>query len=303
MSGACFVSVAVCTYNRSELLRKCLRAVREQSGAGKSWELLVVDNHSTDATRAVTEEVLGGFAPFRYLFCAQLGLSAARNLALAEARGEFILYLDDDAIPEATWLAAFCEATSRFSPAVHIVGGKVLPLWPAPRPRWLTENLLPALSVVDRGDKERDVLPDELLVGANMAFRTEALRRVGGFDLKLGRVGTALLSGEESQVRHRLEESGGTARYVPTMVVHHLVHLDRLHRRWFLRRYVAFGRTEAILLAADGRRIPLGVRSLLSALLQLLRRPFSPESFTHVLLLARTLARLYGRMFVARPRQ
>ncbi|HET9478189.1 MAG TPA: glycosyltransferase family 2 protein, partial [Pyrinomonadaceae bacterium] len=131
-------SVIISTHNRADSLRETLAGqARLQTRA--EWELIVVDNNSTDHTRAVVEEAAKNFpVELRYLFEAEQGKFAALNQAILASRGEIIATTDDDAFAEPDWLDRAAEGLERFN--CDFVGGKVLPVWGGPRPQWLPDR-------------------------------------------------------------------------------------------------------------------------------------------------------------------
>lgn len=231
--------VAICSYDRYPLLERALEAALAQAAPDLDWGLLVVDN-SPDTARATAEQARHAGRPrLDYRLEPRPGIANARNVALraAEAAGaEFLVFLDDDAVPEDGWLASLTAAFD--DPAIGAVGGKVELEWRTPRPVWLHDLALHYLSLVDWGPLRRDLVQQEWLACANLAFRVEALAAAGGFDTLLGRSGPGdtLTSNEESQALRRLRLDGRRVVYQPAAVVRHLVHPDRLTRTWFRRR-------------------------------------------------------------------
>src|SRR5262249_4803687 len=134
------LTVAICTWNRAELLDRTLAQLRHlEVPPGVSWELLVVNNNCSDHT----DEVLARHAPhlpLRRLFEAEQGLSASRNRAVAEAPGELILRTDDDVLADPRWLAEYVEAAKRF-PEAGFFGGTIDPWFEVPPPAWVRDNL------------------------------------------------------------------------------------------------------------------------------------------------------------------
>ena len=132
------VSVIICTHNRAESLKHTLESLSEMDVPRElEWELIVVDNKSTDTTRAVVEE-FARRSPFavRYVFEPNAGVSYARNTAVTRARGGIIAFTDDDVIVTTEWLREIAAAFRQFDCAG--VGGRSIPLWgELERPRWL----------------------------------------------------------------------------------------------------------------------------------------------------------------------
>jgi len=237
-------TVVVCTRNRSRQLADFGREwLRHESAV--DWELLLVDNGSTDDTREVAAALVAARpARARVVVEPSPGLSAARNLGVRSARGESIAFLDDDATPAPGWLDAYERALAR--PGVLAAGGPIDPDFAAPPPGWLDTDFLPYLSAWDRGPEPHRLAYAELPRGTNMAFRREAFERCGGFDPRLGRRDRSLRSCEEIELCLRIERAGGEVVYEPGARVRHRVETARLSPRWLLDRFAAQGFSEAI---------------------------------------------------------
>ena len=232
------ITLCVCTYERYELLPKAIESLLRQTLASDRYDILIVDN-SPDAGRA--EAFAKACAPARNLTYAherKAGLSHARNVAAGLARAPILAFMDDDAFAEPQWAQAILAAFDAFGPEAAVVGGKVAPIWAAPRPAWLHDAMLGSLSIVDWGGTARIAGPKEWFAGTNIAFKVEAVRGQGGFAEALGRVGggAALMSNEEAELLTRIRAAGGVAVYAPEACIHHLVDPKRLTRAWFRKR-------------------------------------------------------------------
>lgn len=232
------VSVVISTYNRSELLASALESVLAQEADGVVYEVIVVDNNSTDRTREVVESFIArGATNLRYVFEGKQGLSHGRNAGIANARAPVIAFTDDDVCAANDWVASIKRAFDQHL-EVDCVGGKVLPQWQEPPPAWLTTDHWSPLALVDYGADEFYVSADNriCLVGANTAYRRTVFERLGGFSPDLQRVKDGIGSTEDHDFMRRFWDTGGVGLYVPGSVVTTPVQPERMtkayHRRW-----------------------------------------------------------------------
>jgi hypothetical protein len=243
--GRVDVTVAICTWNRAALLDQTLaRLTALRVPAGLTWELLVVNNNCTDHT----DEVIGrlaGALPLRRLAEPTPGLSNARNRAIEAARGDLLVWTDDDVLVEPDWLAEYVAAAGRF-PHAGYFGGTVDPWFAAEPPRWVVRNLEHVggpFALRQLGPDVRPFAGTEAPFGANMAFRTAALRE-HRFDPKLGRIGAGMLSGEETALIHRLRTTTGPGVWVGPARVRHYIPADRMTTGYVWKFFHGIGRTE-----------------------------------------------------------
>lgn len=239
MSGSApAVSVIMSTYNRGDLLDDAVRSVLAQRGSPPpAFELIVVDNNSTDETRAIVGRFAADDARVCYVFEGRQGLSHARTAGLRVARAPLVAFTDDDVRAEPDWVAGIVRAFHEY-PEADVVGGRVLPAWPGPPPPWLTTAHWAPLALVDYGDEPIAVTAARpiCLVGANLAFRREVFDLVGTFAADLQRVKDGIGSLEDHEFLLRLLRRGRTGVYDPRVVLHAEVQPHRLarayHRRW-----------------------------------------------------------------------
>ncbi len=226
-------SIVVCTYNRADSLRETLAALcAQEAPEGCEWEVVVVDNNSSDHTRAVAEDVQRICGRVRYEFEAEQGLSHARNRGIASARGEIILFTDDDVLPEKDWLQLTLSGMTQY--AADACGGYIAPIWEIPPPEWLTERFYGFLAVrTERNDDYLVTSPAQAPFGANMAFRRSVFDKVGLFDTSRGRKGNVLASGEDGEMFERILGAGLKAVFLGQSRVHHKVESFRLTKRYF----------------------------------------------------------------------
>ncbi len=240
------ISVVVCTRNRAGPLGQLLTSMAAmEQPEGLDWELLVVDNGSSDGTRAV----VAGFAdrlPIRYTREDLAGLSNARNHGVREARGRYLCWTDDDVEVHPRWLAGYAEAF-RLHPEAAVFGGQIEPRLDPPTPPWFARlaDRWPLNGIVARRDFgdtpvpldfSRDIVP----WGANFAIRaTEQRQHV--YDPELGVSPVHRRSGEESQLMFEVMIGGATGWWVPGSTVFHIFPPRRQSRRYFYEHFAAIG--------------------------------------------------------------
>ncbi len=234
------LSVVVATYKRAAVLEGALGALAAQEvPRALEWEIVVVDNNSQDRTAAVVNAASRSTEiPIVYVFEPRQGLSQARNRGITAARGSIIAFIDDDILPASDWIAQVEAAMARWS--ADGVGGRILPLWEAPPPTWLTQrrDLMDRLGIMD--DNENRVLSYPLrgrpqVWGGNMAFRRDVFDQVGGFDRARGIIGTKLFRGEEVDLVNRALRHGLRIVYDPAVLVRHRIGKARMCRDYFRR--------------------------------------------------------------------
>jgi GT2 family glycosyltransferase len=239
------VSVVICTHNRAQLLSGAVETALALAFPPEQWELLIVDNRSSDQTGEIGRQLSRRHeGRVRFVREPQLGLSAARNRGVAEARGELVAFLDDDVRPATQWLNALVEG---FAPReVMAVGGPVDLVFDGPLPCWFDPRYLPYLGHFDKGSEAMPLTYNEYPRGGNMAFRREVFERYGSFSRRFGVRGRLLFACEETELCLRIERAGGRLMYAPEARARHLVGTRRLSPSWMRRRFGAQGLSEAL---------------------------------------------------------
>jgi glycosyltransferase involved in cell wall biosynthesis len=273
--GPVRASVVICTHNRSADLDNVLRSLTTQAATWAPHEVIVVDNASTDDTHAVVTRWQTSL-PLRYVSEPVIGLCHARNTGWRAARGNVIALLDDDAIASPEWLGELVAVFETSDDRLGCVGGKVDPIWEAPRPLWLTDRIAHALTIVDWSPEAKVItnLDEEWPVGANMAARKQVFEAVGGFEPDLDRIGRRLLSGGDVYFARKAQGLGYRCEYHPAVRVSHRTTASRLQKSWFRERYYWQGVSNAVAELIDDqpdlrRRFSKAARRLIS----LLREP------------------------------
>jgi glycosyltransferase involved in cell wall biosynthesis len=233
------VSVVISTYNRAPSLVLALESlVRQETPPGLDYEVIVVDNNSTDDTRGVVDRVRSrGFTRLVYRFESRQGVSYGRNAGISVARAPIVAFTDDDNDVSPAWVATI-KATLDAHPEVDVLGGPILPRWPFQPPPWLDRRHWSPLAIMDYGDRpfSSNAARPICFLTANLAVRRQTFARVGAFSPSLPR-------GQDHEFLLRFWRAGGQAWYVPELVAHARIQAVRLtrryHREWHRRHGVA----------------------------------------------------------------
>jgi len=261
-------TVIVCTYNRSHNLPSCLAALAAQEGLdGIEWEVLIVDNNSSDDTPAMCDR-LSRELPIRIRYAreAQQGLNFARNRGVSSSQGQHFTFVDDDIQVSPGWLAALRQAFVQHD--ADAVGGRIhldpdtaLPSWIIPG-----SEIAGFLGYQDFGDRPfRMDGTTRYPFGGNMSFHRRVVEKIGLFDPKLGRKGEGrkrgeLFKGAETDYFHRLAASGDARIfYEPRAIVYHRVQPHQLQRRYFLTIHYNAGFQKAFYDVREHPRRMLGI--------------------------------------------
>ncbi|MDE2277286.1 MAG: glycosyltransferase family 2 protein [Burkholderiales bacterium] len=248
-------TVAMCTHNHADRLVRTLADLPRVRPPRRPWELLVIDNGSTDTTpRLLRDQAWPPGWQVRVVREDKLGLSNARNRAVAEARGTYIVFIDDDETADPDWLCAFERLIDAQAPDAF--GGRIRVLFEDQRPAWLADELLGFLGELDRGGVVAPLTdPETSFFGGNFGCRRSVFDRVGGFDAGLGRKGGTNTGGEEVDFYRRLLDAGLRVWWTPEAVIHHRIQAAKLERRYFLDLHYRQGRVVGSR-ARQGSRLP-----------------------------------------------
>ncbi|HEY8370542.1 MAG TPA: glycosyltransferase [Thermodesulfobacteriota bacterium] len=262
-------SVVVCTYNRAGRLADALASIDRLEDPGVPYEVVVVDNGSTDGTPALLRDWVARAHPGgpvrRTLHEPRPGKSFALNLAVTSTTTDWVALTDDDVLVAPDWLAVAARSLAE-RPDVDYLGGKVLPLWETEPPAWFSmaeRDLFGTIAILDYGDEGFD-FDGRVPLGANIVYRRRAFERAGLFRTDLGRDHSTLRGQEFPEHLLRLEAAGGRGRYVPDLVVHHHVPARRLTKRYYREWFYWKGISRALVtetapideLGVDYRAVP-----------------------------------------------
>lgn len=275
----CKVTVAIPTYNRADFLRQTLAGIVAQQFPRDHFEILVIDNNSSDHTRAVVAEFAAAHPAPRYIHEPQQGLDHARNRAIAEARGEIILFGDDDILVRPDWIAQmavpFLADPTR---SIGAVGGEVIPVFPQGLPDWIREWHAPLQFRTDTGPISERQSP----MGANLAFPKWVFDQLGLFHTALDRAAGNYFSGGDTEMVRRVRNAGFEVWFSPGAAVKHQMPASRTTFRYASRHAFDSARSRVIdragqpgargylagrFVANAGKALGFGLLALLNALI------------------------------------
>ena len=248
--GTTGVTVAICTRNRARQLAQVLESAAILAVPdGLRWELLIVDNGSSDATAEVAAS-FGERLPIRVVREDVAGLSHARNRAVAEARGTYICWTDDDVLIDPNWLRAYAAAFARH-PEAAVFGGEIIPVLQPPTPPWFRAHAdrWPLTTLLAKRNHGDGVIPLNfgegiLPWGANFAVRTAEQRAVR-YEPALGVSPLQRRLGEEAEVIFQIMKAGSVGWWVPDAKVRHIIPVQRQTLRYVYDYFESYGETVA----------------------------------------------------------
>ncbi len=245
MSRLIQLSVIICTWNRQVSLGETLSSLeKSQLPTGTTWEVLIVDNNSTDGTGTLCQRfVEQNPGRYRYLLEKRQGKSFALNTGVANAKGQILAFTDDDVTLHPEWLAETLRVFETHACAG--VGGKIIAVWDSDKPDWLTSDgpykLRPAIVSFDLGEKLCEMkFP---AYGANLSLKKEVFEKHGMFRTDLGPTFGSEIRGEDNEFCWRLLRTGERLIYAPKAIVFHPVDKHRVNKRYFQEWYYGMGRS------------------------------------------------------------
>tara|TARA_B100000963_G_C22587597_1_gene653891 strand:+ start:129 stop:1043 length:915 start_codon:yes stop_codon:yes gene_type:complete len=241
------VSIVVATYNRCDFLEDCIKSYEEQNCDKSLFEVLIIDNNSTDDTEIVSKKLIEKYPELdvRYMIETNQGLSHGRNRGIRESKYNLIHFFDDDAVATSNYISTIIDTFERF-PNAKAAGGKVLLNYFQGRPNWASVYMESIFGLFDIGDTEMEFPRNNYPRGSNMTFKRELFDEVGFFDGSLGRKGKIMLGGEEKEMFQRVYEFGASVIYNPRIECYHAVPESRTRMDFMRNQVVGIGVSENI---------------------------------------------------------
>lgn len=241
------LTVIICTYNREKYLRPLLESLVANTLPKSEYEILLVDNNCMDNTRGVCRKFADEHPDvfFRYVEEHEQGLSAAKNCGIREAKGNLIVYVDDDALVDDNYLEDYVQWFN-CHPETMALGGPIVPLYEqGGEPSWMTPYTRALLTAwMDYGRNVRKYPKGRYPGGGNAAFRKCVFEKVGVFNTALGRKGGNLMGSEEKDIFDKMHNLGMEILYLPTPILHHSIPPAKLEKDYFDRLTLQIGRSE-----------------------------------------------------------
>jgi glycosyltransferase involved in cell wall biosynthesis len=256
-----FITIAICTFNRAESLRRTLRSLSELEVPNSiKYEIIIVNNNCNDHT----DDVIASFSdrlPVRREFEPQRGLSWARNHAIHSSKGNYIVWTDDDVVVDPHWTAAYAQAFVRW-PSAAVFSGPIVPRYVQPVPKWIADGEAVLGHTVfagcDFGDSVLPLSTERIPWGPNFALRMTE-QRANLYDTRFGHAPGQSRRGEEVEVMERILRSGATGYWVPGARVEHYSQPEHQTLEYVMRWFSTFGETLAFREGTRGSPLLFGV--------------------------------------------
>lgn len=240
------LTIIISTYNNSASLERTLRSLAQQDADKALWECVVVNNASTDNTQSVVEKLIEELdINIRLVAEPQQGLSYARNKGIAESKGEFLVFIDDDETVNKEFVSSYIDLY--LNHGAFAAGGKVVARYDSGRPKWMskyTEKMI--ANPIDLGRSVTTFPFDVMPAGGNMGFNRAIFNLYGGFDADLGRKGKELLGGEENDIFNRIRSLGERVYYTPHAIVYHHISEQKLTEEYFDKLSYGVGKSKRV---------------------------------------------------------
>jgi len=234
------ISIIICTYNRAEILRECLQSLVEQTLSFEFYEVLVINNNSTDHTEEVVHEFSEAYPKFNYFMEKSVGVGFARNRGYLEAKYDWISYIDDDAKAHTNYVERALDTINKYG--YECIGGIFLPWYKYGSAKWIPKDKLS--NAPEELDESVKIIKKYNACAGAIIFKKETLAEVGGFPVDYSMKGNELGYGEEDDVQKKLRKVGYTIGIDHGLRIDHLVAKYKLDWRWHIKAAYAHGVAE-----------------------------------------------------------
>jgi len=229
------ISVVIATFNGFEYIERCLNSFTEQSIGPDSYEVIVVNNNSTDNTEQLVAKYIRQYNNFFLIDEKQPGVSFARNKGISITRGQYIAFIDDDAYADKDWLKNIVHAYETVTPKPVVIGGRILPYYEIEKPKWFNDSF----EIRTKGKEPHFLNENDCKFGfpeSNLSITKKIFEEVGGFSTQYGPAGAKMKFGEGSELSRRISEEYPYFWYDPGIIVYHLVPERNMSVKYILSR-------------------------------------------------------------------
>ena len=246
------LSVVLCTYNRARCLPRTLESLARQSLQPTHYEIVVVDNGSSDDTSVVIRRFRLKHTSTDILLVSEptQGLAHARNAGCKAARGRYLAFIDDDCIASEDWLERIVACYEQVRPKPASVGGPIFPRYDSPGPTWFKDSY----ETDTWGDQPRFLVTGESFTGCNMSFRKETIEQFGGFPTNYGMKGDSLALAEETKLFRQIwsrDQKSAVFYYTPGAVVYHTIDPYKMTVSYQLKRALMAGQASCLMAKSE----------------------------------------------------
>jgi glycosyltransferase involved in cell wall biosynthesis len=249
------ISVIICSYNRAEYIVHAVDSLYNQTLRKELYEVLVVDNNSTDNTQKLVEAYIDNHkdCSIVYLTETRQGASFARNTGAAMAKGELLCFMDDDAIAEVDYLERINKFFESYTDASGL-GGRIIPRYIPAEPKWMSYYVSSLVGNFDYSNKVEIFKKGKYPLESNMIVRKIDFDKINGFNTDLpGVKGTVRIGGEGKDFFLRLQACHKIVYYDPNLIVHHVVEVKKLTPEYMYRVASGIGRGERVRTTKSGK--------------------------------------------------
>lgn len=241
------ISAVICSYNRARFIIQAVESIFNQDYDRSLYEVIVVDNNSTDNTVQLLEEYRQQHPGYNFSYYVEKnqGVAYTRTRCAKEAKGEIVAYLDDDSIAQPGWLSTTVNFFAGHAD-VYSTGGKIIPVFLTGIPDWYSKYFFGLVGNFDLGNQVKQMTGVRYPCGANMAFRKKVFDEIGYFNTDLGRRGTGLLANEEKDIYLRIRAQGHKVYYLPGVQVLHSVESNKFDKNYVRRHSMGIGGGERL---------------------------------------------------------
>ena len=242
------LSVIICTYNRDKYIYNVLESIALNKFDKKQYEIILINNNCTDNTEKECHRFCENYKEieFRYFIEKNQGLSYARNRGIKEAKGDFLVYVDDDATVNVDYLQTYFDLFTKHQD-IYAAGGPIIPEYETQKPKWMSffvEQLLTGRLYL--GEKLKEFPQSAFPGGGNAAYRTCVFEKVGLYNVELGRKGNSLIGAEEKDIFDKMNSLGMKIFYCPNAILYHIISEQKLTLTYLKRLSLSIGKSEKI---------------------------------------------------------